>query len=148
MLIIDASFSPGYIFYSNDCWTLGPFMSRFEFGPRTYPVMLFIYFIKSSSRFAFNWLFMLVFLFKYCFMSKIIVCRVINFVSYLNIVNWFFIFVFVFNYFLYNRFVIKWRFSFYCHHPVFITFYYRILFVFLFAFYFLFLFLLLWKRFH
>ena len=29
----DAPFCPSYLFRFN--WTLGPFMSRFEFGPRT-----------------------------------------------------------------------------------------------------------------
>ena len=44
----------GLLFRFNDCWTLGPFMSRFEFGPQTYPVMLSIYFIKSLGHFVLN----------------------------------------------------------------------------------------------
>ena len=49
---VDVPFCPGYLFYFNFCWTLSPFMSRFEFGPQTYSVMLLIYFIKSSSHIA------------------------------------------------------------------------------------------------
>ena len=39
---VDAPFYPGYLFHFNFCWTLGPFMSRFEFGPRT-PFVCFVY---------------------------------------------------------------------------------------------------------
>ena len=49
---VDAPFCPNYLFHFNFCWTLGPFMSRFEFGPQTYSVMLLIYIIKSSSHIA------------------------------------------------------------------------------------------------
>ena len=48
----DAPFCPDYLFYFNVHGTLGPFMSRFEFGPRTYFVMWFIYFMESLSNFV------------------------------------------------------------------------------------------------
>ena len=32
-VIVDALFCPGYLFRFNFCWTLGPLMSRFKFGP-------------------------------------------------------------------------------------------------------------------
>ena len=51
-MIVDAPFYPGYLFHFNFCLTLHPFMSRFEFGPRTYSFMLFIYFIESLSHFV------------------------------------------------------------------------------------------------
>ena len=47
---VDAPFGPDY-FYFNVRWTLGPFMSRFEFGPRTYFVMWFIYFYQVFESF-------------------------------------------------------------------------------------------------
>ena len=31
--IVDAPFCPDYLFRFNFCWTSGPFVSRFEFGP-------------------------------------------------------------------------------------------------------------------
>ena len=40
IVCVDAPFCLSYLFRFNSCWTLGPFMSRFEFGPRTYSVML------------------------------------------------------------------------------------------------------------
>ena len=42
----------GLLFVLTLRWTLGPFMSRFEFGPRTYYIMWFIYFIESLSHFV------------------------------------------------------------------------------------------------
>ena len=47
---VDAPFGPDY-FYFNVHWTLGPFMFRFEFGPRTYFVMWFIYFYQVFESF-------------------------------------------------------------------------------------------------
>ena len=42
-------------------WVLGPFVARFEFGPQTYFVVLFIYFIDSLSHFVFKLLLVLIF---------------------------------------------------------------------------------------
>ena len=53
---VDAPFFPGYLFRFNFCWTFGPFVSRFEFGRRTYSVSLFILFVES-----------LIYCFKYLF---------------------------------------------------------------------------------
>ena len=39
-------------FHFNICWTLGPFMSRFEFEPRTYSVMCFIYLSSFESFYS------------------------------------------------------------------------------------------------
>ena len=41
---VDAPFCLGYLFHFNVRETLGPFVLRFEFGPRTYFIMWFIYF--------------------------------------------------------------------------------------------------------
>ena len=56
VIFVDAPFCPGYLFHFNFCWTSGPFVSRFEFGPRTYSVLLFIYFIESLSHFVLNFI--------------------------------------------------------------------------------------------
>ena len=42
----------GLLFHFNICWTLGPFVSRFEFGPRTYSVMCFIYLSSFESFYS------------------------------------------------------------------------------------------------
>ena len=52
--LVDAPFCLDCLFHFNFCWTLGPFMSRFKFGPRTYFVILFIYFVESLSHFILN----------------------------------------------------------------------------------------------
>ena len=53
-IVVDAPFCLDYLFRFDFCWTLGPFMSRFECGSRTYLVMLSIYFIESLSHFVVN----------------------------------------------------------------------------------------------
>ena len=52
----------GLLFHFNFCWTLGLFMSRFEFGPRTYFVMWFIYFYRVFESFHIRWCFVLIFI--------------------------------------------------------------------------------------
>ena len=41
-LLVDAPFCLDYLFRFNVCWTLCPFMSGFEFGPRTQSVYVII----------------------------------------------------------------------------------------------------------
>ena len=56
-------------------WTLGPFVTSFEFGPRTLSVFLLLYFIESLSRFELAIYFMIIlssFVFRGHFMS----CRI------------------------------------------------------------------------
>ena len=83
--VVDAPFYSDYLFRFNFCWTLGLFMSRFKFGPRTYSVSFFILFIESLSRFVFNYWFVLISRIKLCFMSKMsfgVVCVKYCFVSF------------------------------------------------------------------
>ena len=82
--VVDAPFYPGYLFRFNFYWTLGLFMSRFKFGPRTYSVSFFILFIESLSRFVFNCLFVLFFVLNYGFESKMLFCVVSYFSFHVN----------------------------------------------------------------
>ena len=47
-----SDFFLGYLFRFNVYWTLGPFMSKFKFGPRTYFVMWFIYLLSLESFYS------------------------------------------------------------------------------------------------
>ena len=100
---VDAPFCPGYFFRFNVCSTLGSFMFRFEFGPRTQSVYVIIeslsYFI--SCLFVVSYLIVvgvqMSFVFNYskCYFSYLNIVRILKFILFYR-VKCRFVFIFSF----------------------------------------------------
>ena len=58
---VDALFCPSYLFRFNFCWTLGLFVSRFEFGSRAYFRYIVYLFYRVFESFCVSYLFHVIF---------------------------------------------------------------------------------------
>ena len=66
-----------YLFHFNVCWTLDPFISRFDFGPRTYFVMCYLFY-RIFESFGVGYLFRV----NCCFVPNLLFVFKCRFVKY------------------------------------------------------------------